>query len=109
LFSKVGGHIPAVLTDTSNMSFIYLYPDAKTRESRDPISLAQTQDLKNMKVYLDDGDKDKYKFWEGCQKLNSILQARGITSEFHLVKDGDHSSNYVKSQVENYLVFYAGK
>ncbi|RPJ07716.1 MAG: esterase [Spirochaetaceae bacterium] len=108
LFSKVGGHMPGLSVDPAASGNHFLYPDEATRQSRDPIMLAQNKDLTSLKVYLDVGDKDGYRLWEGCEKLSSILKGRGVSVEYHLNK-GDHSSYYVKTQVENYLLFYAGK
>jgi hypothetical protein len=71
-------------------------------------TIAGSGDVTNLSVYLDDGDKDYHNFSEGCAMLYKVLSARGAKVENHLVKDGDHSSKYIKSQVENYLLFYAG-
>jgi len=110
LFSKVGGHMPALRAagEAGNAEAL-LYPDSETRKARDPLMLAETADLGGMKVWLDVGDRDRYNFAPGCLRLHEILTSRGVQAEYHLVPGGDHSSAYAKSQVENYLVFYAGE
>lgn len=110
LFSKVGGHSAALwLNDWSQVPLMksWLYPNQATRKKRDPIDLARTQDLSGITVYLDCGDRDKFKLFDGARKLYDILQERGIPSEFHL-NSGNHDRSYWTSQLENYLLFYAG-
>lgn len=102
MFSKVGGHSPAFI-DAS-----WLYPTFDIRTRRDPIKLASEKDLTSLKVYLDCGDKDSFKFYEGCNQLYTILQSNGVTSEYHL-NDGEHNDTYWKKNSEKYLLFYAGK
>jgi enterochelin esterase-like enzyme len=109
LFGKVGGHMPVVK---------FIIPDKFLNEKDsseefqkkigNPIDLALTAEISNLKVYLDAGDQDKYRTYDGCEKLYSILKSRNIKSEYHFNK-GDHSSAYVKTQIENYLVFYGKK
>jgi enterochelin esterase-like enzyme len=108
VFSKAGGHSPALFLDEfPNNLGTWLYPDMETRKQRDPIYLAQERDLKSLKVYLDCGDRDSYKFYEGCEKLYKILQEKGVESEYHL-NPGAHDGAYWESNAEKYLLFYAG-
>lgn len=108
MFSRAGGHSPALFLDKSENSVVsWLYPDDKTRRSRDPLLLADDKDLKELKVYLDCGDKDSYKFYQGCEKLYEILQEKGVGSEYHL-NPGEHSGAYWEGNTEKYLLFYAG-
>ena len=111
LFSKVGGHSPAVWLDDWTMAMgldQWLYPNEEVRKQRDPIELAKTNELTGLSVYLDCGDDDSYRFFEGAELLNKTLQAEGVPSEFHL-NDGAHDVAYWSGQLENYLKFYAGK
>lgn len=79
IFSKAGGHSPAIILDnTPNTPNSWLYPSQSKREERDPIYIAQNKDVKALKVYLDCGDKDSYKFYNGCDKLYKILQSKGV-------------------------------
>lgn len=56
-------------------------------------------------VYLDAGDKDEGGFYEGSRILNKILKEKGIDSQNH-VFEGRHNLEYIKSNVEKYLLFY---
>jgi enterochelin esterase-like enzyme len=115
LFSKVGGHSPALfLNDWSTTGGeehglkSFLYPTDAVRQTRDPLIFAKNLDLSNIKVYLDCGDQDDFKFYEGSEKLYSILKTKGVSVEYHLNK-GKHDGEYWKSMLDNYLLFYVGK
>jgi enterochelin esterase-like enzyme len=114
LFSKVGGHSPALFLDDwsttggENGLKSFLYPTGEIRQTRDPLILAQNVDLTGIKVYLDCGDKDGYKFYEGSEKLYSLLKAKGVSVEYHL-NPGEHNDDYWKSMLDSYLLFYVGK
>jgi enterochelin esterase-like enzyme len=56
-------------------------------------------------VYLDAGDKDEGRFYEGCSVLHKILKEKGVNSENH-VFSGHHNAEYMKSNMEKYLRFY---
>ncbi|WP_230632719.1 alpha/beta hydrolase [Paenibacillus athensensis] len=110
LFAKAGGHSPALwLDDWSKGSSIryMLYPSDEKRKERDPIQLAQTQDLSGIQVYLDCGLEDEYKFYEGSRKLQEVLESRGLPSQLHL-NAGRHEGDYWTQNSQNYLLFYAG-
>ncbi|UJF33472.1 alpha/beta hydrolase [Paenibacillus hexagrammi] len=110
LFSKVGGHSPAVWLDTfvnAGGLKAWLYPNETLRMERDPIALAQTKDLQGMRVYLDCGDEDSYRFYEGTEVLYKLLLSRGVTAEYHL-QAGKHDGDYWSAHVKDYLLFYAG-
>ncbi len=107
LFSKVGGHSPAIFLDGypgSAMTFVY--PTEELRNERDPLRLAQNKNLAGLKVYLDCGDQDGCT--RGCDRLIAILKSKGVDSQYHLNK-GDHDNAYWGANVESYLKFYAGK
>lgn len=111
LFSKAGGHSPALwLDDWSRVPLMksWLYPNAAARRERDPVQLAEYADLQGLSVYLDCGDKDDFRLYEGTEKLYGILKERGVASEYHL-NPGKHDRAYWQSQSENYLLFYAAK
>jgi enterochelin esterase-like enzyme len=101
LFGKVGGHSPALIDDD------WLYPNFDARQRLDPVSVASDKDLRDLKVYLDCGDQDSFKFYEGCDRLNKALQAKNRTSEYHL-NPGGHNDAYWKEHLDDYLLFYAG-
>jgi enterochelin esterase-like enzyme len=102
LFSKVGGHSPALLNES------WLYPTDQIRNERDPIKLATKKNIKSLKVYLDCGDKDSFKFFTGCAQLYKVLQENNVASEYHF-NNGEHNDAYWKENSEKYLLFYAGK
>jgi enterochelin esterase-like enzyme len=110
LFSKVGGHSPALWTDWSRVPRMksWLYPTKAARQERDPIQLANARDLSGISVYLDCGDADDYKLYAGTKKLYDILQRKGVTAEYHL-NPGKHNRTYWQSQIEHYLLFYGEK
>ncbi len=108
LFSKVGGHMPAVLLDSSCPEFTsWVYPDHKTRMERDPIALTSVKDLAGLEVYLDCGEDDSYRFFTGAKRLHQVLQARGYQSQYHQ-HSGGHNDEYLQQHMQDYLLFYAG-
>ncbi|MFC5701138.1 alpha/beta hydrolase [Cohnella faecalis] len=111
LFSKAGGHSPALWTDDwSRVPRMksWLYPTKAERKKRDPIELALTQDLNGLEVYLDCGEQDDFKLYDGTKKLYDNLQSRGVRSEYHL-NPGKHDRTYWRSQLDEYLLFYGTK
>ncbi|QNU68094.1 esterase [Ruminiclostridium herbifermentans] len=109
MFSKVGGHSPAIFIDQyPGSAMAFLYPTEKLRNERDPIRVAESKDLTSLKVFLDCGDNDSYQFYEGCEQLNEILKSKGVDSQYHL-SAGEHDGAYWEANVEKYLKFYAGK
>lgn len=111
LFSKVGGHSPGLWVDdwtnTGDLKY-WIYPSDEIRAQRDPILLAETQDLQGLTVYLDCGDEDSYKFYLGTEALYKKLQSQNIKSEYHR-SPGGHDDNYWRTHESEYLLFYAGK
>lgn len=108
MFSKVGGHSPAVWTDSNLPGDLGkgLYPDDTARRQRDPLYLAKNKALQGLSVYLDCGDKDS--FSEGCNELYKVLKEKGVKAELH-IDPGEHNNTYWKAQAENYILFYASK
>jgi enterochelin esterase-like enzyme len=102
LFGKVGAHSPALIEDG------WLYPNFDARQRLDPIFLASDKDLGDLQVYLDCGDQDSFRFYEGCDRLYKALQAKGVASEYRL-SPGGHNDAYWKEHLDDYLLFYAGK
>ncbi len=107
LFSKVGGHMPAIELRLEEEDKAY-FPNSETWRKYDPISIAKENNvLPDMKVYLDAGDMDEGGFYEGCSLLHGILSGKGIASENHIFP-GHHNVEYIKSNIEKYLRFYGG-
>ncbi|MEK4063951.1 MULTISPECIES: alpha/beta hydrolase [Paenibacillus] len=114
LFSKVGGHSPALFQDDwsqaggENGVKRFLYPTDEDRQTRDPLIFAEDLDLSELEVYLDCGDQDHYKFYDGAEQLTKLLESKKVSVQYHLGQ-GAHEAEYWKSNLDNYLLFYAGK
>jgi enterochelin esterase-like enzyme len=105
MFSKVGGHMPAIELKLEEEDKAY-FQDMDAWEKYDPINIARNNDISlDIDVYLDAGDKDEGGFYEGCSILNKILKEKGIKSQ-NYVFPGHHSVEYIKSNIEKYLKFY---
>lgn len=99
LFSKVGGHMPAIEPQLEKEDKAY-FQSFDNWEEYDPIKIARRMKHTGFKVYLDAGDKDEGKFYDGCSTLNKILTDKGIKSENHIFK-GHHNIEYIRSNIEN--------
>ncbi|WP_340022521.1 alpha/beta hydrolase-fold protein [Paenibacillus sp. FSL K6-1096] len=114
VFSKAGGHSPALFLDDwsavggANGLIQFLYPTEALRQERDPILLAEKLELTDMGVYLDCGAEDSYRFFEGAEKLYTLLKDKGVPVEYHL-RAGQHDGDYWMGHMDEYLQFYAGK
>lgn len=105
MFSKVGGHMPALELELADEDKSY-YKDMDMWRKYDPIYIAKNNNISSdMDVYLDAGDKDEGRFYKGCLILHKILKGKGINSQNH-VFFGNHSAEYIKSNIEKYLKFY---
>lgn len=105
LFTKVGGHMPAIelmLEEEDKPHF----PNREAWRKYDPITIAKNDDTaSDIEVYLDAGDKDEGEFYEGCAVLNKILEEKGINSQNHIYI-GHHNTEYIKANISKYLKFY---
>ncbi len=92
LFSAVGGHSP-VFGQTD------ITPDI------DPLSLATTIEPNDpLRMWLDMGDQDIS--LPGVEQLYETLSNRQLDVTFNISPGGDHSDNYWRSHLGNYLEFY---
>lgn len=109
LYSKVGGHSPALFVGPMwEVLEKMVYPTKEIRKENDPIALAASQKLNKLNIYLDIGEQDA-DFKEPAKKINEVLSGVKTKSlEFHINKAGKHDDAYWSSQIENYLLFYAG-
>jgi enterochelin esterase-like enzyme len=107
LFTKVGGHMPAIelmLEEEDKPHF----PNSEVWRKYDPITIVKKDHIaSDIKVYLDAGDNDEGEFYKGCAVLNKILEEKGINSQNYIFF-GHHNTEYIQSNIENYLVFYGG-
>lgn len=104
LFSKIGGHMPAIDLSFDDEDECY-FEDEKMWLKYDPITIAKNKDFNNIKVYLDDGNQDEGKFYLACEKLSNILKEKNISVQNH-VFEGKHDGEYVFKNIEKYLLFY---
>ncbi|URZ18395.1 alpha/beta hydrolase [Clostridium felsineum] len=104
MFSKVGGHMPALELRLEEEDKAY-YSDENVWNKYNPIYIASNNDIFNMKVYLDAGDKDEGEFYKGCSILYKILEEKKVNCENYIFI-GNHSGGYIKSNMEKYLKFY---
>lgn len=105
MFSKVGGHMPALELELEEDDKPY-YEDMNVWRKYDPIYIAKSNNiLSDIDVYLDAGDKDEGKFYEGCSILHKILKEKGVNSQNYIFP-GNHSAEYIQSNIEKYLLFY---
>lgn len=105
LFSKVGGHMPALELEFEEDTKPY-FKDLETWEKYNPIHIARKNHISDIKVYLDAGDEDEGEFYEGCEILYKILCDKNVKCENHIFK-GHHNGEYIKSNLEKYLQFYS--
>ena len=105
LFSRIGGHMPAIDLSYADEDECY-YTDEAMWKKYDPITIAENNSLVDIEVFLDDGKDDEGQFYRACDKLTSILEQKGVKVQNHLYK-GRHDVEYVRSNLENYLRFYS--
>lgn len=105
MFCKVGGHMPAIELTLEEEDKPH-FSCREVWEKYDPVHIAENEDIRaDIQVYLDAGDKDEGRFYEGCSILNKILEEKGITVQNHLFQ-GHHNVEYIKTNIEAYLRFY---
>jgi enterochelin esterase-like enzyme len=107
LYSKVGGHAPA-LFETLWEPLNQMAGDTdEERQHNNPIWLAMHENLNMLDIYLDVGDEDYLK--AGALRLNEIMQDQNLKNyQFHYNPGGKHDVAYWSSQAKNYLLFYVG-
>ena len=104
LFSRIGGHMPAIDLSYEDEDECY-FRDRGMWLENDPVSIAEMVEFSDISVYLDDGKDDEGKFYISCEKLYYILKSKGVKVENH-VFEGHHNGEYLLSNMENYLGFY---
>jgi enterochelin esterase-like enzyme len=108
MFCKVGGHMPAIELTLEEEDKPH-FNSREVWEKYDPIHIVKNKDIRtDIQVYLDAGDKDEGRFYEGCSVLNKLLQEKGIPVQNHIFQ-GHHNVEYIKANIETYLEFYGKK
>lgn len=104
LFSKIGGHMPAIDLSYAEEDECYFADEAMWLKY-DPVSIAENAAFDDVKVFLDDGRDDEGQFYRACEKLFLILKQKGVDVQNHLF-EGCHNGEYVISHMNAYLRFY---
>ncbi|MBQ1574767.1 MAG: prolyl oligopeptidase family serine peptidase [Clostridiales bacterium] len=104
LFSKIGGHMPAIDLSFEEEDECYFADEAMWLKN-DPITIAQQSEYDDLEVFLDDGREDEGQFYRACEKLYRILQKKGANVQNHRFT-GHHNREYIMSYMETYLRFY---
>ncbi len=105
MFCKVGGHMPAIELTLEEEDKPHFH-SREVWEKYDPVHLAENEDIRaDIQVYLDAGNKDEGRFYEGCSVLYNVLQEKVISAQNHIFQ-GYHNVEYIKENIETYLKFY---
>ncbi len=105
LFSKIGGHMPAIDLSFEEEDECY-FADETMWLKNDPITIAEQSEFDDLEVYLDDGSEDEGQFYRACEKLFRILLQKGADVQNYLTT-GHHNGEYIMSHIEEYLRFYS--
>ncbi len=103
LFARVGAHSPPLI----GPEFTWLYPNDDIRQERDPellVGAAPSGSLDPMDFYLDVGLEDEYNIEPAVSRLaNAFPESVDVTL---VVGTGDHSGEYWRHRLDDYLRFY---
>lgn len=107
LFSKIGGHMPALELQLEQEDAPYFNNTIDIWRENNPLYIAKECIVSSdWQIYLDAGNKDEGEFYKGCLALYNILISRNVAVQNH-VFEGHHNVEYIKDNLEKYLVFYA--
>ncbi len=81
--------------------------DLEHFQQNNPLQLAKVniEKIKNLKIYFDIGQQDRYGFEVANQQLDSILTKANIKHEFNLV-EGEHGWSFLLARTEPAFIFY---
>lgn len=81
-------------------------PDTQYFQDNNPLYLAKANaaKIRNLKIYFDVGEQDRYGFDAGNRQLAAILSAAGIKHEFHPAP-GEHGWSFLLSRTTEALTF----
>ncbi len=105
LFSKIGGHMPVLELQLDQEDIPY-FNTIDVWKKNNPLYIAKESVIPfDLQIYLDAG-KDEGEFYNGCLELFKILRNKDINVQNHIF-EGHHNIEYIKSNLKNYLIFYA--
>ena len=108
LFSKIGGHMPAVELNLDPSDSPYYGSEEKFHQNN-PLEFDDFNEFHNTQSwYLDAGDKDEGGFDKSVEILNKRLLNQCIKTECH-ISEGHHNLKYISQNLGKYLMFYNGK
>jgi S-formylglutathione hydrolase FrmB len=81
-------------------------PDPSFWEQNNPIAIARTGNLANLKIYFDCGDVDDFGFDSGATIIDKVLTSRRIPHEFHIYP-GRHDAVYFAAHLPVSLAFHS--
>ncbi len=105
LFSRVGGHSPAV--QWNGLPVQVLFPTQEKTASDYPNALAATADLSGLSIFIDCGDLDPY-VYQGTYELSQALAGNKTAEYTYFVGKGGHDSAYTNAYLADYLRFLLG-
>lgn len=108
LFSKVGGHMPAVEFDFDPSDLPY-YGSEEMFHQTNPLEFNDfNEHHKSQSWYLDAGNEDEGGFDKSVKLLSKSFWDYGIRVESH-IRSGHHNIRYIQDNMAEYLTFYNGK
>lgn len=104
LFSRIGGHSPALMAPPGYDTGC-LYRKPHTEDVIHPRALAEKADLSATAVWIDCGTEDQLIY--AAKQFADYLQSRHVSIRFQS-GPGVHSQTYTIPHLDEYLIFYAG-
>ena len=108
LFSKIGGHMPAVEINFDPCDLPY-YGSEELFHLNNPLEFNDfNEHHKSQSWYLDAGNEDEGGFDKWVELLYMLFCDYGIRVESH-IHSGHHNLRYIQDNMAEYLTFYSGK
>lgn len=108
MFSRIGGHIPALELQLEEEDIPFFGSEAGFARNNPLAFDSFNEQHRSQKWYLDAGDCDEGGFYEGCRMMSERLKPHCANVQCNIFK-GHHNLQYIRSNLEKYLIFYAGK
>lgn len=108
LFSKIGGHMPAVELHLDSSDLPY-YGSEEMFHLSNPLEFGDFNEYhKTQSWYLDAGDNDEGGFDKSVSLLSNHLREYGISVKSY-IRVGHHNLRYIQDNMAEYLTFYHSK